>query len=246
MTRRRILLLTISLVALTLLLGACAERKNPIDSAIKAHPITWNQVGNPDFHGVLVARDTPETCTSCHGADLRGEGTATSCYECHAGPSGHPADYVTRSEPFHGDDVAVTGNGPCAECHGEDYRGGWAQDWAADPRRTDCYFCHGMGPSGHPSGWLTPSARYFHGNDVRNNGGERCTQCHGADYMGGTSGVSCYDTCHDGPGGHPEGWGARPSPFHGDEVIANGSTQCFDCHTGGGENWTGYSCSDCH
>ena len=246
MNRPRILWIAVAMMTLALLLGACAERKNPADSPITAHPASWMDSESEDFHGERVARDAPQTCTSCHGSELMGDAPAPSCYLCHAGPSGHPEDYAVRPEPFHADTVAVESNDACADCHGEDYRGGWAEDWAADPRRADCYYCHGMGPSGHPSGWLTPSAQFFHGNDVRENGGERCTACHGEDFMGGTSGVSCYNACHDGPGGHPEGWLTRPSPFHGSEVIDNGSEQCFDCHTGSGENWTGYACSDCH
>jgi len=301
MKHRNTLWIAITMLALSLLLGACAERKSPADSSIKAHPASWMDVASADFHGTLVARDTPETCTSCHGSDLRGEGTAPSCYQCHDGPSGHPVDYYQPPEPFHADTVAVESNDACADCHGEDYRGGWAKDWSADARRTDCYYCHGMGPSGHPSGWLTPSNRYFHANDIAARGLDRCTACHGEDLMGGTSevscyntchdgpsghpddwldsgsegfhgtrvrnesgvgcqtchgedyaggssGISCYNACHDGPGGHPTGWGVPPSPWHGAAVISGGSEQCIDCHLGHLPNWTGYSCADagCH
>lgn len=54
-------------------------------------------------------------------------------------------------------------------------------------------------PELHPSGWIDPSSADFHGawfsgNDWNLNG---CKSCHGGDYSGGTSGVSC-NTCHTG------------------------------------------------
>jgi len=54
-------------------------------------------------------------------------------------------------------------------------------------------------PELHPSGWVDPSSADFHGkwfsaNDWNLNG---CKSCHGSDYSGGTSGVSC-NTCHTG------------------------------------------------
>lgn len=300
MRTRSTLTVALAMLALALFLGACAEGKDPAESSIKAHPTSWMDAESEDFHGALVARDTPETCTSCHGSDLMGDGIAPSCSQCHDGASGHPVGYDQPPSPVHSDDVAAEGNASCAQCHGEDYRGGWAEDWAADARRASCYYCHGMGPSGHPSGWLTPSAnlfhgkavvsrglddcarchgedlrggtsgvscynschagpsghpadwldpdsRVFHGTRVRDNGAENCKACHGDDYLGGDSGVSCYDSCHDGPGGHPAGWDETPSPFHGYEVIDSGSQQCEDCHgegnTGG---WAEVACADCH
>ena len=70
-----------------------------------------------------------------------------------------------------------------------------------------------------------------------------CRDCHGTDYRGGWSSVSCY-TCHDGPGGHPVGY--RSSNQHGRD--AEFSTHvCSVCHGSDFRgDWTGVSCYQCH
>jgi len=231
MNARSLSMLVIAMVALPLILGACAEGQNPADSGIQAHPPTWMEPTNENFHGDLVARDDPATCTACHGSDLMGDALAPSCYECHNGPSGHPEGFAEPPDPPHASVVAANGNGSCAQCHGSDYRGGWAEDYASPSDLASCYTCHGMGPSGHPSGWLTPSAGTFHGNAVAAEGTAQCTPCHGDNLRGGTSGVSCYNSCHDGPGGHPEGWIRVSSPnFHGTVVRDESAIPCQQCH----------------
>lgn len=66
-----------------------------------------------------------------------------------------------------------------------------------------CSVCHTDGRTGdnpheakyHPEGWEDD-----HGDYVESNGYTSCAECHGEDYRGGTSGVSCYQ-CHNGPDG---------------------------------------------
>jgi hypothetical protein len=82
---------------------------------------------------------------------------------------------------------------PCTTCHGEDYRGGWAE--------TSCFACHAGGPSGHPDPdvwWRNENSLLFHGRVVLTEGDERCQSCHGDDFAGGTSGVACT-LCHQYP-----------------------------------------------
>jgi len=227
------------LLTLAFFLGACsADRQDPADNGLTVHPGTWMDHESSDFHGHLVARDTPQTCRNCHGEDLEGAGKAPDCWECHDGPGGHPEGWISPIEPFHGDTVALEGDQECAECHGEDFRGGWAE--------VSCYTCHD-GPSGHPVNWLKPSSPSFHAKKVAAEGTSECAVCHGADFQGGWSGVSCY-TCHNGPSGHPVGWVVPGTDnFHGDEVEAEGDTRCQACHgadLGGGTS--GVSCSKCH
>jgi hypothetical protein len=239
MRTRTILLILAALAGISLLVAGCADRRDPTESAIQAHPADWNTPGAEDFHGVYVAqRGDVESCSACHGEGLDGQSKAPGCSDCHAGPSGHPEGYV-RTHPL---DVAAEGNGRCADCHGEDYRGGWAE--------VSCYTCHGGGPSGHPAPaqWFNPSSARFHGAAVAETGPGRCATCHGQDYMGGVSGVSCF-TCHaGGPSGHPEGW-VPPSGanFHGAVVEENGPQGCRDCH---GDDYrggtSGRSCFTCH
>lgn len=233
--------LLFALLVLTFLAG-CAESRDPADISIKSHPPEWLKPDHPDFHGTKVARDTPEGCQSCHGADYRGAGRAPSCYACHNGPSGHPEAWGTREpKPFHGDDViANEGYSRCAACHGEDYRGGWSL--------TSCYACH-AGPSGHPRGWMTPSTDFFHGKEVATEGTSRCMDCHGDDLRGGWSQVSCYNQCHVGPSGHPRGWlDPASDEFHGTRVASEGVDGCRVCHGEDLQGGTsGVSCTNyCH
>jgi len=219
------------------LLASCAEPQSPGDNPIRVHPASWMNPQSADFHGTRVAMDTPEACKSCHGDDYMGDPPAPSCYECHDGPSGHPSDWPFPPSPFHGDQVAAGGSEQCQTCHGADYMGGWAE--------VSCFDCHD-GPSGHPSGWAFPPSP-FHGDYVRANDALECRSCHGVDWRGGWSEVSCY-TCHNGPSGHPENWALPSAPlFHGSVVVADGPEPCQDCHGAdylGG--WTGVSCYDCH
>jgi predicted CxxxxCH...CXXCH cytochrome family protein len=68
-----------------------------------------------------------------------------------------------------------------------------------------------LGP--HPSGWPSPRSANFHGNYIRDNGWSLtiCKTCHGGDFEGGTSGLSCYK-CHHAPN------------------QANGPESCNNCH----------------
>jgi predicted CxxxxCH...CXXCH cytochrome family protein len=118
----------------------------------------------------------------------------------------------------------------------------------------------------HEQSWLDTSSTGFHGTVIRQNNGnyQSCLTCHGWDFGGGTSSVSCV-TCHQAEGGsiHGRGWVNPASPnFHGNTIRANNwdmrecqschgptysggrvNSSCRDCHTGGGgpEN-----CATCH
>lgn len=169
-------------------LWGCADRRAPSKSDIQAHPAEWLEPTSVDFHGARVKAEGPDFCEACHGGDLRGMGEATSCYECHDGPGGHPVGWVSPAPPFHGDTVAEEGPTPCQACHGADYHGGWSD--------VSCYECH-AGPGGHPNGWTAPGEPTFHGIVVINQGTDGCKRCHGQDLKGGTSGLGC-----DAPGCH--------------------------------------------
>lgn len=101
----------------------------------------------------------------------------------------------------------------------------------------------------HPDGWLNSTSVNFHGKKVAYSGIVSCTTCHGDNYRGGTSGVSCYQ-CHDGPSGHPEGMASPSSKnFHGFIFWDNewDLSRCKTCHGNdlrGGVSGT--SCYQCH
>ncbi len=152
----------------------------------------------------------------------------------------HGSDWnKISSSDFHGNRVVLFGPDGCEACHGGDWRG--------RGEAPSCYECH-EGPGGHPSRWMDESSTRFHGKAVEQSGPSPCAACHGDDFRGGWSGVSC-DTCHgSGPSGHPDGWVDVNSPaFHGIEVEGGGIDDCTRCHgstLAGGTS--GVGCGDCH
>ena len=103
----------------------------------------------------------------------------------------------------------------------------------------------------HPPEWLDQKSAEFHGKSVLENGNEQCAGCHGQDFEGGPSGVSCY-----GPGchisyPHPEGFNAISSPnFHGEFLKTQLNWNILQCKTCHGSNYAGgnteVSCRECH
>jgi hypothetical protein len=105
----------------------------------------------------------------------------------------------------------------------------------------------------HGTDWTDTAAATFHGYVVRAAQGnvQSCLKCHGLDYQGGVSGVSCV-ACHKSEGAtlHGRGWVTPGSPnFHGNTIRAANwdMRQCQTCHGGfynGGK--VNSSCRDCH
>ena len=103
----------------------------------------------------------------------------------------------------------------------------------------------------HPQNWTNSSSEQFHGEAVVESGNESCKSCHGTDFMGGTSSISCYSTgCHahyPHPGGFME---VSSDNFHGLYLKNNTNWNmdgCKGCHGSayyGGSS--GYSCRECH
>jgi predicted CxxxxCH...CXXCH cytochrome family protein len=90
----------------------------------------------------------------------------------------------------------------------------------------------------HPGGILNPASADFHGQLIKDQkyAFGVCQKCHGTDFAGGSSGVSCL-TCHDkGP--------TDCSTCHGD-IAASGS---HARHLGKGGAVLGktYGCNECH
>ena len=98
----------------------------------------------------------------------------------------------------------------------------------------------------HAVNWL-PAAHM----DAAESNLNSCSGCHGPDFAGGISGVSCT-SCHMGgvTNIHPAGWMGDACSNHGTFALANGTTGCANmyCH---GANLTGVpesgpSCTKCH
>jgi len=105
----------------------------------------------------------------------------------------HPETWTQEEAPeFHGKKVLTVGYASCTSCHGFDLLGGEAG--------VSCYSCHEVYP--HKQGWTSPGADDFHGAFIaaQNWSMEKCKTCHGSDYRGGETDVSCYK-CHTSEAG---------------------------------------------
>ena len=98
-----------------------------------------------------------------------------------------------------------SGTAACEDCHGADLSGGISG--------VACSDCHSLFP--HPSGWTNPASPNFHGVYIKGDDWSlsSCTGCHGEDFEGGSSGVSCT-TCHSQTGG-PEACNTCHGNFSG-------------------------------
>jgi hypothetical protein len=100
----------------------------------------------------------------------------------------------------------------------------------------------------HPDTWMQTQSADFHGQKVIAIGPSSCASCHGEDFTGGESGVSCY-RCHASYPHVPE-WGHSGNlQLHGQAVSSLGWRMdgCKKCH---GEDYSGglvkKSCLACH
>lgn len=99
----------------------------------------------------------------------------------------------------------------------------------------------------HPAGWLPAG----HMERALVAGLDSCAQCHGANYNGGISWISCT-SCHMGGVNsvHPANWGSYAYARHSDYVRSNGTGECANawCHGTdlAGINESGPSCTLCH
>ncbi len=147
-------------------------------------------------------------------------------------PTMHPSEWTDQnSEESHIAKSITAGTVACQTCHGEDYEGGISE--------VSCYQCHN-GPSGHPdySIWVRSSdSPDFHGKDNI----ERCKTCHGDDYEGGVSEVSCYQ-CHDGPGGY----GCPDFTPPSNHTVLQERDDCYALHRPGFEDPLENGCTICH
>ncbi len=233
-------------LGLSLALWSCSELKkdlpSPVSGETDIHPAGWDQPASPDFHGAyLKARsyDTKE-CQPCHAARLNGGTSNTSCFKCHA-LYPHTAGWTQpASANFHGVFLKAMGYDAreCQACHGAAYTGGASG--------VSCFGCHASYP--HGAQWNTGGAAGSHGLYLKGKSWNdtECQACHGPDYAGGMSGVSCI-ACHD-PYPHAVRF---PSGRHTNYLYPNGYplAVCRTCHGSdyAGGN-TGVSCMQpgCH
>jgi hypothetical protein len=96
------------------------------------------------------------------------------------------------------------------------------------------------------AGWLPAG----HMNAAKANQNS-CTECHGSDFSGGISGVSCSQ-CHLGgvDSVHPVEWGTNIISLHQDYATVHGTSSCANAFCHGtdllGVANSGPSCDTCH
>ncbi len=141
-------------------------------------------------------------CSKKHGAPFDPDG-------------GHPEDFF----PKHSAEYRNSGAASCAECHGDDLRGGIATLSCYSTSR-DGQACHPGGPDGHPAGadW-----RAQHAAD-RSRAAE-CAVCH--DNKGNNRVPNCFDNslCHGPKSDHPADWLRSHS-----RTNQNQASACTGCH----------------
>ncbi len=202
-----------------------------------SHPAGW---AAPDLHGVAAKTKAGRnsgfaSCQTCHGIDLRSGSASIGCFACHGGNSPHPA------KPWRGTARTHTntdpGNAPfCSPCHRSGLNSSISPA-TPQPAGTpaSCFnntLCHG--PRGqHPSGWSNPD---IHGSAAKTTPGSTsglayCQECHGNDFSGGGTQVSC-SSCHGVNAPHPaKPWiGATRTHITTDPGNA---AVCGLCHTNG-------------
>lgn len=111
------------------------------------------------------------------------------------------------------------------------------------------------GISVHAAGWTDPSSPSFHGRAIASAGWDMrsCRSCHGADYDGGISAVTCA-TCHSNAGG-PENCAtchgdanspAPPADLAGNTGAGFAGVGAHAKHVLGGTLASKTWCSECH
>jgi hypothetical protein len=193
---------------------------------------------DPDSHGLYTLANDIQSCEICHGDDLQGGTSMTSCFTCHASYP-HAKDWEIPEG--HGLYSISNGKDPCQGCHGTDYLGGRSS--------IACRDCHDPYP--HAAEWVEWDN---HGNYVLTNSTSTCAGvCHGTDFKGGDTNVPCFD-CHK-PYPHNAEWtNMSNTSNHGRYYVENyvlqdvSNEECAsNCHgtdfRGGGAP---VSCDSCH
>jgi len=211
------------------------------DSCYDCHGNLWNLVDHQlslgDIRHLSFSGEASQTCSSCHGSDLKGDGVLAeflrpSCYSCHTNLWDFEVNHKEllgaeniRHKP--GFDQALTA---CTDCHGANLQGGTAGS---------CYSCHTT-TADHTAFYGTTQTPHIAGFV---NATSACSACHGPELRGGLGG-SCYQ-CH-GQADHTRVESEHSVSSRHMVGLDSPLTNCVACHgtdlTGG---W-GNSCFQCH
>jgi predicted CxxxxCH...CXXCH cytochrome family protein len=208
--------------------------------------LTWGGLSNKNGLTPIWNRNN-ETCSStyCHGAGLGGgtnktpvwttvDGTQAECGTCHGNPPPTP----------HTDSIN------CFSCHPDtvnqnneiNVSGGFHIDGTVQATGSE-----------HPAGWNAGSQ---HGVSFFESTAN-CASCHGSDFNGGTSGISC-NQCHTNEtsnwktdctfchGGSDNQSGAPPFGVLGETDVSSNAVGAHSAHVQSSSSHSGYDCITCH
>jgi hypothetical protein len=160
----------------------------------------------------------PEGCVTCHGTDLRGGTSKTSCYQCHAS---YPHSDDFKGSRAHGEEflsLSLSHSKPidCFSCHGI------KEPKTEKSQATNCLACHAYP---HPPAWT--EAKNHGAAFVAAKDKQACLQCHAQDgdfqKRHPEQFVSCA-TCHL-PMPHSKAFDDN----HTSAGVSHGSS-CVGCH----------------
>ena len=182
------------LIGLAMLAGCGTPNDNaPFPSDAQKHTADWL----PADH-MNAANANIESCKECHGSDLLGGISNSSCLQCHLGgvTAVHP---LTWNQPIalnHSPYVDANGTAACANasCHGSSL-GGVANSGPS------CSSCHIGGPLAiHPADWAGQISTK-HGEYAITNTAISCRNmyCHGQDLLGVPDVSPPCNVCHAMP-----------------------------------------------
>ncbi|MBT4762468.1 MAG: hypothetical protein HOO06_12270 [Bdellovibrionaceae bacterium] len=220
--------LCFSLIIVALAQVSCKEET--LTPTLSVKPFSQGAIypHNGDFtssgsHGKTYLAN-PQSCTTCHGNELKGGSSKISCSSCHeAFP--HTASFSSTAShgPFF-----LSNPQNCKTCHGSDYRGGSS--------KVSCRSCHKDFP--HTVAFTTSKKHglgYYKDPDS-------CKKCHGEKLDGGNNRYAC-STCHSG---FPHKEKFKTTAVHGENFFKDRDS-CTQCHGGdykGGNSKV--SCKTCH
>jgi predicted CxxxxCH...CXXCH cytochrome family protein len=160
---------------------------------------TWTAGGSRHNPSWLVPAQGD--CGTCHGQGAAGTNPLPPA------SSGHPQTDAAGA--------AITRQG-CINCHRDTVNTDGTINLASGKHVNGV-----VDGGGHPAGWYDPAnPPGTHGGGA-NGGLQNCTSCHGGDFAGGTSGVSC-NACH-ASNGHPN-WQTECTFCHGSTTRAADAT----------------------
>lgn len=198
------------------------------------HPAGWSAPAN---HGG-AAKATPDathgfaSCTNCHGANYTGA-TGTSCKACHT-TAPHPA------APWRGTTATKTTHtttdpanaAQCSRCHAGGVK---LATPVASLAGAGCFnntLCHAS--VGHPAGWAATGHQIaVKAAAGASTGMDSCRSCHGTDFKGGTTGVSCMKCHTTSPHSKPWLTSTGATTYKHSTVDTTNASACGSCHAKG-------------